>query len=245
MAIIQNSALGLARKSAGNITYRVVNGQVIASKRITENRSKTPKQVARRNGFARVMKLAGRLKPLIETGFDPVKHGSRSNNFVKCNTDLMNFISSNEVSAHESNGLSMLYEVLMNEEFYGQVLAAKGTMNMRSEFFIDTEGQVNGLLSLSRDFQPGDLLTFGIGGIVKRDRITLDIFRIQTLQLGTSDIKALDQPRQFVVNKETMPDLNVRSLFSYYGICEGIILTAIVSNDSERTTSAFSAKTVG
>lgn len=239
MAIIQSSAIGIAQKSVGNITYRNVNGRVVVSQRITTNTSKTPKQLARRNCFGEAAKLGKSLKPIVDIGFDPVKNGSKSNNFTKCNTDLMNFINQNDVDNYLNLPIYMLYKVLTHEEFYGQVLAAKGNMNIRSEFFIDNENQINGLLSLSREFQAGDTLTIAVAVVKKDSHITSEHVELQSLSLGSADIKALDQPKQFVVNKETMPDLNLNTLFPWPGASESIILTAIVTNNTDRSTAVF------
>lgn len=85
MAIIQSTAIGNGKKSAGVLTYRRQRGRTIASQRILTNNSKTVKQVAQRTAFALASKAIAVAAPLVDVTFTKSKYGSARNNFFKLN----------------------------------------------------------------------------------------------------------------------------------------------------------------
>lgn len=89
MAIIQSTAIGNGKKSAGVLTYRRQRGRTIASQRILTNSSKTVKQVAQRTAFALASKAIAIAAPLIEVTFVKSKYGSARNNFFKLNKEAL------------------------------------------------------------------------------------------------------------------------------------------------------------
>lgn len=85
MAIINSTAIGNGKKSAGVLTYRRQRGRTIASQRILTNSSKTEKQVAQRTVFALASKAIAMAAPLVDVTFAKSKFGSARNNFFKLN----------------------------------------------------------------------------------------------------------------------------------------------------------------
>jgi hypothetical protein len=93
MAIIQSTAIGKAKKTAGELTYRKVRGRTIASQRITENNSRTDPQILQRSAFAVTVKIAKSLSPLLATSFQKTEFGSHRNAFMKANKPFMSALS--------------------------------------------------------------------------------------------------------------------------------------------------------
>lgn len=89
MAIIQSTAIGNGKKSAGVLTYRRQRGRTIASQRILTNGSKTVKQVAQRTAFALASKAIAIAAPLVDVTFVKSKYGSARNNFFKLNKEAL------------------------------------------------------------------------------------------------------------------------------------------------------------
>jgi hypothetical protein len=239
MAIIKGGAFEGARKSVGNVTIRNVNGQTIMSSKVYQNKSNTSKQAARRSSFGLLSKLGRSLKPIISVGFDPVRHGSRFNNFTKSNTDLSNYFSQNKTEDTYPRPLHALYQALTDEAFIGQAVAAKGNLNSKSEFMVDQEGQINGLVSLSRDFIAGDSLTIASIALFWYNNTDFHMIELTTHTLGTADIAELANPRQLIINRMNWPELNINTLFPFPGDITGLMMAAIVSNNAERSTAAF------
>ena len=89
MAIIQSTAIGNGKKSAGVLTYRRQRGRTIASQRILTNNSKTEKQVTQRSAFALASKAIAISAPIVDATFEKSKYGSARNNFFKMNKDIL------------------------------------------------------------------------------------------------------------------------------------------------------------
>lgn len=88
MAIIRSIAVGKARKSAGNVTFRTVRGRTIMSEKVAERPGTrlpgddmTPYQF----NFACITRYAAAHKADIDVSFDKTKYGSQRNYFVKLN----------------------------------------------------------------------------------------------------------------------------------------------------------------
>lgn len=88
MAIIRSIAVGKARKSAGNVTFRTVRGRTIMSEKVAERPGTrlpgddmTPYQF----NFACINRYAAAHKADIDVSFDKTKYGSQRNYFVKLN----------------------------------------------------------------------------------------------------------------------------------------------------------------
>lgn len=87
MAIVRSLAIGKARKSAGNITFRTVRGRTIAS----EKRAKKPitrvdgKLTKREALFKMASMYIAAHRADINVSFDRSMYGSAGNNFYKVN----------------------------------------------------------------------------------------------------------------------------------------------------------------
>lgn len=85
MAIINSTAIGKGTKTAGQLTYRNVRGRVIASQRITSNKSNTPAQATQRASFKEISQALSKIGFLVNRTFEKSKYGSSRNNFYKIN----------------------------------------------------------------------------------------------------------------------------------------------------------------
>lgn len=82
MAVINSLAIGRSVKSAGNLTYKTVRGRTIASQRITQNKSNTPKQQSQRSLFGNSNLAMQLVLPWINNFFQKSKLGSSRNQFL-------------------------------------------------------------------------------------------------------------------------------------------------------------------
>lgn len=89
MAIINSAGIGKSRKSQGNLTYKYVRGRTIASSRITENKSNTPRQFLQRSRFAVFSAACQKLAFYIEKTYDKSKYGSARNAFMRINKSML------------------------------------------------------------------------------------------------------------------------------------------------------------
>lgn len=126
MAIIRSLAVGKARKSAGNLTFRTVRGRTIAS----EKRGKNP--ITRGDGmsiyqftFAIVSRFMAEKRIDIDLSFDKSRYGSQSNNFYK-----MNKVGLEKAFAPLSDGLIIPTAIPMSEIL--DALATYATENPES-----------------------------------------------------------------------------------------------------------------
>ena len=88
MAIIRSIAVGKARKSAGNVTFRTVRGRTIMSEKVAERPiTRAPGEAMSRYPymFALINRYANLHKADIGVSFDKTKYGSERNNFFKSN----------------------------------------------------------------------------------------------------------------------------------------------------------------
>lgn len=83
MAIIDSTAVGKGFKSAGQLTYRKVRGRVIASQRVTTNKSNTAKQAEQRLSFKQISKALALIGPYLNAAFPKTQYGSSRNYFYK------------------------------------------------------------------------------------------------------------------------------------------------------------------
>lgn len=89
MAIINSVVVGRGVKSVGEVSLQVRRGRTIASRRITENKSNTPAQSVRRSDFGAFVKLFSQFRYWFSENYEKTKYGSRFNNFVKVNKELI------------------------------------------------------------------------------------------------------------------------------------------------------------
>lgn len=119
MALIRSLAVGKSRKSAGDLTFQSYYGKVVAKQKIVANKSYVPtaKQIAQRNKQVIAGKLVHLLIGTIPVSFVRSQYGTKVNNFVKSNYELLYGPSSNTVPftslqsiilASQSNGDSVI-----------------------------------------------------------------------------------------------------------------------------------------
>jgi hypothetical protein len=241
MAIIENGVFKGACKSVGNVTLRKVNGRTIFSTKISRNYSNTPKQTACRSSFGTLARLGRLLKPVIDIGFDRVRNGSKCNNFTRSNSDLGNYLSQGAAEAKRPLPARLLYRALTDPAFCGQVFAVRGNISCKSEFAVEVDGQIGGSILLSRDFMPGDVLTAGAILITEFQGGELETTALTTYMLSPRDMAALENPRKFLAGRDNWPELNVEALRFFPGRIAGVIMTAIVTRYTERSTALFTA----
>lgn len=88
MAIIRSIAVGKARKSAGNVTFRTVRGRTIMSEKIAPSEgTRVPGQAmpARNALFGFITRYARMHAADINASFNQTKYGSQRNYFIKLN----------------------------------------------------------------------------------------------------------------------------------------------------------------
>jgi hypothetical protein len=239
MAILKNSDFPDAHGSIGNITLRTINGQIIISRKITNNPSNTPAQAARRNSFKQMVKLGKSLKPIINIGYDPTPHGNKYNHFAKENKALADYMSQNNLNDYAPLPIAMLYKILTDKTFTPQVIAAKGTLHMQSEYLLTPAQQLNALLTLSRPFAVGDNITIALPLIIKINTQLIETIHLETHTLSIEEINTLQSPTQLIINQKTHPTLNLKTLSPNPGTIYGVITTTILHTPKERTTSPY------
>lgn len=88
MAIIRSIAVGKARKSAGNVTFRTVRGRTIMSEKVAPNEgTRVPGQAmpSRNALFGFITRYARMHAADINVSFNQTKYGSQRNYFIKLN----------------------------------------------------------------------------------------------------------------------------------------------------------------
>jgi hypothetical protein len=184
--------------------------------------------------------LSNSLKPVVDIGFERVRNGTRCNRFIKSNGDLAEFIRWKGLGRSRDLPVFCLYKVLNDEAFTGRVLASKGCLSSWSEFVVDGEGQISGLVSLSRDFMVGDVLTV-VTLLLKGERVVKnELVVLSTRGLGAWEIGGLECSRELVINRENWPELNVNTLMRFPGRVLGVVMAAIVTGHGGRSTAFFS-----
>lgn len=88
MAIIKSIAVGKARNSAGNVTFRTVRGRTIMSEKVTANPSITrnPSQELNIKLFGLIARFMRAHASSIEVSFDKSKYGSQRNYMQRINS---------------------------------------------------------------------------------------------------------------------------------------------------------------
>lgn len=88
MALINSVGVGRGDKSVGEFTYRYQRGRTIATRRIIENKSKSPAQVTQRKLFGVICDAFGGIpKYMMQAISVKSKYGSARNNYIKTNWD--------------------------------------------------------------------------------------------------------------------------------------------------------------
>ncbi len=239
MAIIKNQSKNSLQGSTQKVTYRKVGDRIIVCNRITENKSKSPKQISSRNSFGRTVQLASALDSLIEFGFDKVKHGTRRNNFVKQNNDLRNYWSMNTTSANEFP-LVQLYDAIQDPNFIGNILSASGIIPSISSLEMDIKGHLNGSIFLARPFQMGDWVHVGLITIYDFGKEKVGFLKLFSFMPDMNDDKNLIDQNRFILSAETIPGLCINNELYPDASLVGAVMTAIVTHEKEHSNAYFS-----
>lgn len=91
MAVIRSLAVGKSRKSAGDLTYQSYYGKVVAKQKIVANKAyvPSPAQSMQRGKQKYAGKAVHFFMPWIPQAFERSKYGTKVNNFVKSNKDIL------------------------------------------------------------------------------------------------------------------------------------------------------------
>lgn len=89
MAIINSVVVGRGQKSVGEVSLQIRRGRTIAARRITENKSNSPGQALQRSSFGSFAKIFSKYKFFFSENFEPTKFGSKFNQFVHQNRNLI------------------------------------------------------------------------------------------------------------------------------------------------------------
>ena len=92
MAIIRSLAVGKARKSAGNLTFRTVRGRTIVSEKVGERpvtRAPSAAQAQRAAYMTMISRYAKMHAGSIDVSFNKTKYGTSRNNFMKLNYNAL------------------------------------------------------------------------------------------------------------------------------------------------------------
>ncbi|OAV64330.1 hypothetical protein Barb6_03296 [Bacteroidales bacterium Barb6] len=234
MAIINSAAIGKATKSLGVITYREIRSQVIASQRITVNRSHTDKQVKHRNAFGEMSKIVHFFHPLILIGFKKTTHGSEYNNFRATNTAVQHHIAQISVFDKDELPLDFVIDALQSSDFKTPILIAKGAYDAYTRFAWDNTGQPVGKIELARPFLPGDTITIPVALSFDEDHIRLQKLRTYIKTLTPEDIQALPAPDTFTISNGTIPGFNNFDHLDGKTDNVAIVLVAIVTPPEDK-----------
>lgn len=132
MAIINSVVVGRGVKSVGEVSLQVRRGRTIASRRITENKSNTPAQSVRRSDFGAFVKLFSQFRYWFSENYEKTKYGSRFNNFVKVNKELIGNTAYGYQATEEypatNIGLYKLLEDMKGETVPAPVAYSYGTL---------------------------------------------------------------------------------------------------------------------
>lgn len=239
MAEIESTAIGAGRKSLGNITYRYVRGRTIASRRVTKNNSKTPKQMRQRHAFAYTGLLGKSLKPIVDIGFSKNQHGTRYANFIYHNKEVMEYVRANPDLDINFPAISNLCIMLNDNEFTGKVTASNGGLNLTTIYDWGLNGSIDAMLYLSRDFVIGDQITLAICCSYMLVGSYFETVRIITKELNSEDIRLMKVKNQYHVIESTFPNLDpFDNLPPGYSNAELAVLI-IVTGEKDRSTSYF------
>lgn len=89
MAIIHSVVVGAGVKSVGEVSLRRVKGRTIASRRVWENKSRTPLQAAQRSDFKAIQEMVSAMPFLWKRYIERGKYNTAYNEAFKVNYDFL------------------------------------------------------------------------------------------------------------------------------------------------------------
>lgn len=240
MAIVKNLVVENSRGSAGSLTFRQVRGQTILSEKITTNSSNTEDQVQQRTGFGGSGRFTAVLGPVIDQTFEKTKHGSRRNNFTRNNRPLIRCIRADYEFDPEMPPVKNVCRYLADPKTSLKVMIAKGGLKETDSFSWNEQYELEGTVELSRDFKAGDRITLYVPYTYLRGRVWYDSIKSFTRILNEEDIASLEIPNCFVVNKETVPQLETLTVLPRGATTAQFLIAGVVNDKRKRTTSYLS-----
>lgn len=130
MAHIGSMAIGDGRKSLANIIYRFVNGRIIASKRVTKNNSRPPRQEKQCFAFSLSRSIGKSLHLVINLGFVRNQHGTAISNFMHYNSQFMTYARKSANLSKDLPPISNLCIALNDPEFADKIPASDGSLRL-------------------------------------------------------------------------------------------------------------------
>lgn len=239
MAQIESTAIGAGRKSIGNITYRYVKGKTIASRRITQNNSRTPLQMQQRYGFTATVQLAKALNPVIRIGFEKNKTGSPYNQFMKQNKSYLNYAKTSPRHDIELPAITNLCTALADETFNGKITVANGSLNQTTLFKQETNAKLTGTIYLSRDFNPGDKIHLITCYSYQLVGSHFEAVKIYTNELTIHETDRLNIKNQYPINEETFPALKLFDGLPEEATNIETALATIITGETDHTTTTI------
>lgn len=209
MASINSVAVGEGRRSVGEFTYKYVNGETIASKRIVKNRSNTYAQQQQRQGFTEIQSLLNEIDPIIRIGYTKTGRRSVRNNFLSANTNYSAYLRKEAVFDTHETPVFNLYNALKDPRFTNpKVYAAQGGKSIACLCAWDEKNLPVVKIQNSYPFIPGDTVTVAFAFSYEAGLLHYEGTRIFSKTLTTEDVGQLTEPTTFVANNQTMPGLS-------------------------------------
>lgn len=154
MAILKTASIGVGTKSLGDNSYKTVRGRTIASRRIVENKSKTPAQTSQRTAFGTMCKAAKVLSVWIDQAIIKTKYGSQRNSFMRQNAAILAYLKSNS-SNLTGHALAHIAQAI---DAGVVVYSGFGSTFADAEYTRSTDA-LSAVITFSRPFAIGDTIS--------------------------------------------------------------------------------------
>ena len=239
MAILTNGQNFPIRKSAGGYTYRNVNGHTVVSRKITSTNSCSEKQRIQQQSFAQLQRITAELAPSVETGFDGITYNIRRRAFMSANKALQNFIRQDIENLKDIPPLSCLLHALRSPLFFGNIVASEGTINSRSHFYWDADGNPAGDILLPLPFEASDRVKLVFAVVYEIAGEEQGLVRSCSFTLGDRIVDTLAYPNFLVFDSHTVPQLKDFVKLPYSSVIKGACMAAVVHRGDTCSTAYF------
>jgi hypothetical protein len=183
MAIILSLAVGKARKSAGNVTYRTVRGRTILSGKIAAHSrgTRSGAQSEVQSNFRKVNQFMALVKNDISVSFDKSRYGSQRNSFFKLNKEAL-------FAAFET----LPVDGVLTLEDYNAALVTYVTANPKTIFRVKKQDEetvyLTGAWSPQDNPKASKLLGISYDGAAKPEGDVLKLLASNTIRLTGRNI---------------------------------------------------------
>lgn len=168
MAIIHSVVVGAGVKSVGEVSLRRVKGRTIASRRVWENKSRTPLQAAQRSDFKAVQEMVSAMPFLWKRYIERGKYNTAYNEAFKVNYD---FLQSQVETWNSLSDGGMIANILINT--FGSGYAEKP--------FYWSKGITPNLITFEKTGTPGSIrIVVQLTDPVKRCDVSLITIKTNT-----------------------------------------------------------------